>query len=270
VYYLRRAPGSHSYINGELWVSDVESGAAERLLPGLNLAHYSISLDGKEILFTTERGQSRPGIWIAGIDRTQPPLQLTFGGEYRAFFGRPGEIIYQGTEEPPRVMRMNEDGSGKQPVSDLAIMQLQSVSPGGRWAVVGVTPPGGHGDRNTMAVAVPLAGGTPVTLCDKCTFGYGMARFGAPFISWTRDERTVFVPVRYFGLGSGKTLAIATSPGSPPPAFTNGASNEEELERISGARLMKEESVYPAQTRARYVMARRSTKTNLFRIYVSR
>ena len=240
----------------------------ERLFPGLNLAHYSLSQDGKKVVFTTEQGQSRSGVWIAGLDRTQPPHQLTFGGEYRAFFGSPGEIIFLGTEKPPRVMRMKEDGSEQRPVSDIEVMQIQSVSPDGRWAVVGVTPPGGHGDRNTMTMAIPLAGGPPVTVCDNCTSGFGLVRSTSPIMAWTGDERTVFVPLRYFGLSSGKTLVIPTSAGSPPP-FVPGTSSEEELERIPGAHLINEDNVYPTQTRARYVMARRSAKTNLFRIYLS-
>ena len=150
---------------------------------------------------------------------TQPPHQLTSGGEYRAFFGRPGEIIYHGTEKSPHLMRMNEDGGDKRVLSDLVIMQLQSVSPKAQWAVVGVTQPGGHGERNTMAVAVPLGGGPPVTLCQTCTFGFGVARFSAPFVTWTDDEKTAFVPVRYFGLGSGKTLAIPTLPGFAASRF---------------------------------------------------
>jgi eukaryotic-like serine/threonine-protein kinase len=267
VYYLRRAGGSHSYANGELWVSDVEGGTAERLFPGLVLEHYSLSREGKKVVFTTEQGP-RSGVWIAALDRTQPPRQLTFGGEQRAFFGRDGEIIYQGTQKSPRVMRMHEDGSQQQPVSDLVIMQLQNVSPSGRWALVGVTPPGGHGDRNTMTVAVPLPGGSPVTLCDSCTFGFGIVRFGAPFMAWTADEKSVFVPLRYFGFGTGKTLVIPTSAGSSPPAFVNGPSSEEQLEHLLGAQIINEDNAYPGQSRARYVAVRRSTKANLFRIYL--
>ena len=107
-------------------------------------------------MFATEQGQARSGIWIGWLDRTQPPRQLTFAGEYRAFFGRPGQILYQGTQTLPRIMKINEDGSGEAAASDLDIMQLQSISPDGRWAVVGVTPPGGHGDRNAIVEAVPL------------------------------------------------------------------------------------------------------------------
>jgi hypothetical protein len=110
------------------------------------------------VVFATEQGQARSGIWVGWLDRTQAPRQLTFGGEYRAFFYRPGQILYQGAQTLAKIMSINEDGSGRVSLSDLDIMQLQSVSPDGRWALVGVTPPGGHGDRNAMAIAVPLAG----------------------------------------------------------------------------------------------------------------
>src|SRR5207253_1787240 len=97
--------------------------------------------------------------------------QLTSSGEYRAFFGHPGEVIYMSADKPAHVMRMNEDGSGRRAASDLAIRQLQSVSPSGRWAIVGATPPGDHGERATVAMAVPLGGGQPVSLwCDSCSF----------------------------------------------------------------------------------------------------
>ena len=268
VYYLRRMGGSRSIVNGELWVSDVETGAAERLFPGMTLTHYSISQDGKKIVFATEQAQTRPGIWIADLDRTQPPRQLTFDGEFRVFWGRPGEIIYLG--KPGRLMRMNEDGSEQKSVSDLAIMQLQNVSPQGRWALVGVTPPGSHGDKNTMAVVVPLGGGSSIPVCVNCTFGYGIVHFAAPFITWTGDEKTVCVSLRYFGLGTAKTLVIPTSPGTPPPAFVKEAPSDEELRRIPGARLINDETVYPGPTRERYVTARQSAKTNLFRIYLSK
>lgn len=267
VYYLRRAGGSRSFVYGELWVSDVASGAAERLFPGMTLTHYSISQDGKKVVFATAQGQATSGIWIADLDRTQPPRQLTFDGEFRAFFGRPGEIIYLGTGN--RLMRMKEDGSDQQAVSDLTIMQLQNVSPQGRWAVVGMTPTGSHGDKNTMAVAVPLGGGSPIPVCLNCTFGYGVVRFAAPFLSWSHDEKTAFVSLRYFGLSNSKTLAIPTSPGTSPPAFVKEAPNDEELRRIPGARFIDDANIYPGSTPDRYVTARQSTKTNLFRIYLS-
>jgi hypothetical protein len=79
----------------------------------------------------------------------------------------------------------------------------------------------------------------------------------------------VFVSLRYFGLGVAKTVAIPTSPGTPPPTFVKEAPSDEELRRIPGARFISDDNIYPGPTQDRYVTARHSTKTNLFRIYLS-
>jgi len=153
------------------------------------LTHFSISQDEKKVVFATEQGQTRSGIWVGWLDRTQAPRQLTFGGEYRAFFGKPGQIVYLGTQSSPKIMSINEDGGGQVALSDLDIMQLQSVSPDGRWAFVGVAQPASHGDRNVMSLAVPLEGGVPITVCDNCSFGFGITRSSAPLLSWSLDGK---------------------------------------------------------------------------------
>jgi serine/threonine protein kinase len=268
VYYLRRVTGSHSYFSGELWVSDVATGAAERLFAGLVLTHFSISPDGKRVVFATEQGQARSGIWIGWLDRTQAPRQLTLGGEYRAFFARQGQILYQGSQASPKIMSMNEDGSGQVAVSDLQIMQLQSVSPDGRWALVGVTPPGSHGDKNVMAIAVPLEGGAPITVCDMCSLGFGNARSSVPLLSWSLDGKSVYVSLRHFPFGSSKTAVIPVKSGAPPPTFTEGFGSEADFARIPGARLINQDEVSPGISPNYFVNKRRSAKANLFRIYL--
>jgi Tol biopolymer transport system component len=268
VYCLRRVSGSHSYFSGELWVSDAATGAAERLFAGLVLTHFSISRDGKKVVFATEQGQARSGIWVGWLDGTQAPRQLTFGGEYRAFFGRPGQLLYQGTQTSPKLMSINEDGTGQVAVSDLQIMQLQSVSPDGRWALVGVTPPGSHGDRNAMAVAVPLEGGAPITVCDNCSFGFGATRSSVPLLSWSPDGKWVYVSLRHFPFGSSKTAVIPVRSGDAPPTFTKGFGGEADFARIAGARLINQDEVSPGTTPNYFVNKRRSAKANLFRIYL--
>ena len=270
VYCLRRVAGSHSYFSGELWVSDVATGAAERLFAGLVLTDFSISQDGKKVVFATERGQARSGIWLAWLDRTQAPRQLTFAGESRAFFGRPGQILFQGAQTPAKIMRANEDGSGQVAASELDIMQLQSVSPDGRWALVGVTPPGGHGDRNTMAMVVPLEGGTPVTVCDNCSFGFGIARSSAPLLSWSVDGKWVYVSLRQFPFGSSKTAVIPIKSGAAPPTFTKDFGSEADFARIPGALLINQDNISSGMSPKYFVSTRRSAKANLFRIYLER
>jgi eukaryotic-like serine/threonine-protein kinase len=268
VYSLRRVSGSHSYFSGELWVSDVATGTGERLFPGLVLTHFSISQDGKKVVFATEQGQARSGIWVGWLDRTQAPRQLTFGGEYRVFFGRPGQILYQGTQTSPKIMSINEDGTGQLAVSDLHIMSLQSVSPDGRWALVGVSPPGGHGDRNSMSVSVPLEGGAPIPVCDSCSVGYGTARSSAPLLSWSLDGKWVYVSLRHFPFGSSKTAVIPIKTGAAPPTFIKGFVSEADFARIPGARLINQVDVSSGMSPNYYVSTRRSAKANLFRIYL--
>jgi serine/threonine protein kinase len=268
VFYLRRVTGSHSYFSGELWVSDLGTGSAERLFPGLVLTHFSISQDGKKVVFATEQGQARSGIWVGWLDRTQRPRQLTFGGEYRAFFGRPRQIIYQGTQTLPKIMKINEDGSGEAPASDLGIMQLQSISPDGRWALAGVTPTGGHGDRNAIVEGVPLEGGAPITVCDTCSFGFGATRFSVPLLSWSLDGKWVYVSLRPFPFGSSKTAAIPIKSGAAPPTFTKGFRTEADFALIPGAHLINQGNVSPGMSPNFFVTTRSSAKANLFRIYL--
>src|SRR6202051_184837 len=270
VYCLRRVSGSHSYFSGELWLSDVATGTAERLFPGLVLTHFSISQDGKKVVFATEQGQARSGIWVGWLDRTQAPRQLTFGGEYRAFFGRPGQILYQGAQTSPKIMSINEDGTGQLAVSDLHIMSLQSVSPDGRWALVGGTPPGGHGDRNSMSLGVPLEGGAPIPVCDSCSVAYGTARASAPLLSWSLDGKWVYLSLRHFPFGSSKTAVIPIKTGAAPPTFTKGFASEADFARIPGARLINQDDVSSGMSPNYYVSTRRSAKANLFRIYLER
>jgi eukaryotic-like serine/threonine-protein kinase len=268
VYYLRRVTNSHSYFSGELWVSDVLTRTAERLFPGLVLTHFSISQDGKKVVFATEQGQARSGIWVAWLDRTQPPRQLTFGGEYRAFFGRPGQILYQGAQAQPKIMAINEDGTGQLAASDLEIMSLQSVSPDGRWALVGVTPPSSHGDRNSMSVAVSLEGASPFPVCDSCSVAYGTARASPPLLSWTLDGKWVYVSLRHFPFGSLQTAVIPVMTGAAPPAFTKGFGSEVDFARLPGARLIDSGDVSSGMSPTYYVSTRHSAKANLFRIYL--
>ena len=269
VYYLQRTSKAHSYFSGELCVSDVATGAAERLFPGLVLSHFSISQDGKKVVFATEQGQTGSGIWIGWLDRTQAPRQLTFGGEYRAFFGRPGEILYQGNQVPAKIMRISEDGRGPEVVSDLPILQLQSVSPDAQWAVVGAAQSHGHGDRNTLSMAVPLEGGAPITVCGSCTLGFGAARSSAPLLSWSVDGKWVYISLLHFPFGSRKTAVIPIQPGTAPPDFTNGFASEEDFRRIPGARLINQADVPTGMSSNYFVSTHRSVKANLFRIYLT-
>jgi hypothetical protein len=165
-------------------------------------------------------------------------------------------------------MQINEDGSGEAVASDLGIMQLQSISPDGHWALVGVTPPGGHGDKNAIVAVVPLEGGAPIAICDICSYGFGVTRFSVPLLSWSLDGKWVYVSLRPFPFGSSKTAVIPIKSGAAPPTFTNGFRSEADFALIPGARLINQDNVSPGVSPNYFVTTRRSAKANLFRIYL--
>ena len=133
---------------------------------------------------------------------------------------------------------------------------------------MGGAPAGSHGDRNIVIMAVPLEGGTPVTVCDNCSFGFGVTRASAPPLSWSQDGKWLYVSLHPFPFASSKTVAIPTKPGTAPPAFTKGFASEADFARIPGAHLIGQDNISPGTSPNYFVNTRRSAKANLFRIYL--
>jgi hypothetical protein len=147
-------------------------------------------------------------------------------------------------------------------------MQLMSVSPGGDWAMVGVTRTGTRGMGATLTQAIPLKGGEPATICDECVLGFGSARMFASFATWSHDGKWIYLPLRYFESDSTKTLVLPVRPGDVPAGSVRGVTSEEALARLPGARLISERDVAPGSAPTHYAFARTSARTNLFRIYL--
>lgn len=270
LYYLRRVTGSRSFLSGELYVADVDAARSERLLPGLILSHYSLSRDGQKLVCVPEVGGEKAGLWLTDANANAPPRQITSSQAHRAFFGAPGEVIFEGGAATRRLMRISEDGGDERPAHAQPIMQLMSVSPRGDWAMVGVAKSGKHGDGATLMQAFPLNGREPVTICSECILGFGSARMFSAFATWSHDGKWIYIPLRYFQSDSPKTLVLPLRAGSVPAAAVRGLTNEEALARLPGARLINESDVAPGSDPGHYAFARASARTNLFRIYLSR
>jgi Tol biopolymer transport system component len=59
LYYLRRAPGSRSFLNGELYTVDFATGRAAPALPGIIMSHYSLSHDGATLVYYRRSVEAR-------------------------------------------------------------------------------------------------------------------------------------------------------------------------------------------------------------------
>jgi eukaryotic-like serine/threonine-protein kinase len=261
LFYLVLSPASRTWQSGELWRVDIASGVRIRLLPGVLTSHYSLSRDGKDIVFTALDARGVSGIWLAPVDRSSAPRQLTSSDEYRPFFGAQGDIIYLGSEGAAKYLfRMHYDGSDRQKIRSDPILYLSNVSPDGEWAIVSVP------DVSKAVLALPTRGGAAMLVCQPCSDGWTGTIQGAPPVSWTPDQKYLLLSQQFSGMGT-KTFAVALSRGRAFPELpTTGIRSERDVLGLPGVITIPEGNVFPGPSPAVYAFFRVSRQSNLYRI----
>lgn len=256
LYYLVRSNGLRSWNQGGLWVADLETGQRQRLLPDFEIIHYSISGDGRRIVFVSVDAQGRNPVWIGSLNPQTPPRQLSSMEAMVAFFGAPGEVILGGQHEP-YVYRVKEDGSEMQKVITTPLLPL-AVSPDGLW--IAVENPTAWG----ALTVYPSSGGPAVRMCDRCAPPWGVVPM--PFyIGWSPDSKTL-----YWNFSNAATYAIALPAGRMLPAIpAGGIQSKDGVAALPGARLMSEhESTVPGPEPSTYVFGKLSAQRNIYRVPV--
>jgi len=256
LYYLIRSNGLGSFNQGALWVTDVETGQRQRLLPDFELTHYSISGDGQRVVFVPVDEQGRASVWIASLNGQTPPRQLTTMDAGTAFFGARGEVIFGGLQDF-YVFRMKEDGSELQKAITTPLLPI-AVSPDGQW--VAVQDPTAWG----ALIVYPLGDGAPVRLCDLCAPPWGTEPM--PFyIGWSPDGKVV-----YWNFENA-TYAIPLQAGRMLPAIPSGGiKSKDGVAALPGARLISEQDrPVPGPNLSTYAFAKVSTQRNIYRVPVS-
>src|SRR3984893_17254313 len=142
LYFLMINRQSHL---SELLMKDLKSGKMDRLLPGYSMEHYSISHDGKQIAFTANdaAGYSsiwndaagHPSIWIAPMNRRSSPVRISSTKvEDSPHFLPDGDLVLRAVEGGSNFLyRMKADGSGRSKITAQRVLDLDTVSPDGRW-----------------------------------------------------------------------------------------------------------------------------------------
>jgi len=235
----------------ELYAVNIASGKAERLFPGVAVKDFDISRDDREVVYSTmEKGELQ--IWIAPLDRRSPPRLVTRLGD-QVSFGANGEIVFRLLDEHVNYMgRVNKDGSGRQRISAIAVIDKLGVSPDGEWVAAGVAEEGRDASRHV--VAIPVHGGAAQIVCDeRCN-----AR-------WSDDGRMFYLDITT-GAMRGKTVAIPVPAGRTLPDVPPGVTvRSDEWATAAGARVLDGAgSVQPGI--ARYVFTKTNVQRNLFRI----
>jgi len=253
LYYLVRRQASLTWLSGELWVADLDSGRSEPVLPGILIdTLFSVSPDGKRVAFVTTDAKGETHAWIAPLDRSSPPEQITPSTALLPDFVSGGRIYFGAREGDDLFLQSVElDGGPPRKISSELLPKMQlflGVSPHGEWKLLGIP-----------IVAQPIGGGSPVPICAFCSAG------------WGPEGKYFYVRFRDVGeQGGGKTIVLALAEGKDLPDLPLGGLKSAEDTRglkVVGEIDMKGMSIFaPGPDPSVYAYTRVTVQRNLYRI----
>ena len=234
---------------GELWATNVQTGAHRALLPGRHAIGYDVSRDGTRIAVAAldDRGVSH--VWLVRLDSAEPPRQLAEFEADEPRFDSSGNIFCRGTENGRKFIYRLREGRAPEKAIQQSVIFFATGSPRGDWLLARVQPDSGGGHFN---VAFPAAGGPPVRLCDQCE------------VDWTPNGK--YLIVRFGPQTPGRTFAVALEPGvTLPPWPANGANSGKDLSVLRNVREFAG-FIYPSEDLSTHVFARRNMQSNIYRV----
>ena len=255
LYYIVRSVGGLLAPMGGLWVADLDSGKRERLFPDFQMWHYSVSRDGKRVAFSAGPG-GRPGVWVAPLDGSSAPRQLTSKYSFNAFFGTDDEILYSTLEGA--VYRVRQDGSNARKAIPDPTLYLSDVSPDGKYIAVSV--PALAEETGSGAIAVyPLDGGAPIPVC-ICG---NRAPDAPPPASWSRDGKYFYISL----VGGQSVYSIPLRPGQVVPSLpSKGIHSAEEASKLPGVKLLPAQGEFPGPNPSIYAFPKFTSQRNVYRV----
>ena len=223
LYYLAYRQGvAGQSSGGELWLADVETGRRERLLPDTLVSDYDVSPDGAAVVFSTTDAENRSHLWLASLNFRFPPRQFVSAvNEDEPRWDSTDYIYFRAAEDSLNFLyRMRQDGSERKRLLADPILDLQTISPDGRVAIVTQGK-----DQTGRTLASPLGGGTPVIVCD----GYCETQ-------WTADGKS-FGVIMATTVGTETLLAPVSSATNLPSLPAAGIASSADMHSIRGAKV---------------------------------
>jgi len=249
--------------SAELRSLDLGSGKSDTLLPGVSVIDFDISSDEKLVAFSANDGPERKSsIWLASLDRDSPPRQIARDGD-QVSFGADGELIFRSLTENNALVRIRQDGTGRERIMSPPVLEKFGVSPDGQWALVFSPGAGGIPGTPGATLAVPTRGGATREICPG----------GDCRAAWSADGRFFYV-VNYIAnsrsasvLTRGKALAIPVPPGKSLPDLPAGGIDLTAPQvAIPGVRIIDHDVISPGPDPSTYVFTKTDLQRNLFRI----
>jgi serine/threonine protein kinase/Tol biopolymer transport system component len=238
---------------------DLASGKSDIVLSGQSVTAYVISRDEKDVAFTTMDAGGELQLWLAPLDRRTPPRLIARAVD-QVSFGAAGELIFRSPRENNALVRIKTDGTGRERIPTVSVLEKGEVSPDGEWVIIrapGTSAPGSDKDAVLATLAVPLHGGVPRKVCYTCS------------AAWSPDGRFFYVGSdrSAFATSAGKTLAIPVPAGkSLPDLPAAGISVADGAVGLPGTLTIEDGLILPGPDSSTYLFTRTDSQRNLFRI----
>ena len=228
------------------------------MLPGIAVVGFSLSPDGKRVIYDSRDENGKHRLWLASLDHRFTPRQIDSGaGQSWPVYAPSGRIYFRVTERDVAYLyRMSEDGAQREKILAEPITWLYSVSPDERFVVVGRIIK--EEDSPTAVEAVPLNGGPAVRICSAgCD------------IDWTRDGKALYFSLRSVkGRSQWRTYVIPLPHGAGLLRFpAKGVQSDADLPNRAALQVL-EEFISPGPNSSLYCFGKKSSHWNLYRIPV--
>ncbi len=250
LYFLK----SNGQMRGnELWIKELNSGKVEKVLPDYPILGYSVSRDGKELAFAMKDQSGHTNLWIAPTSRRSSPVRISSAAvEDSPFFLPNGELIFRAIEGGSNFLyRMKTDGTGRRKITPARIVDVNSVSPDGRWVVAGAQNSGEEAPRLIEAFAPD--GSATVRLCAAyCQ------------LIWDMSGKFVYLNFPAAPHGGSYVLPVMQDSGLPkiPLAETPRIEDFPNPKAVVALSWYVQSAVSPSV----YAYTRENTRRNLYRI----
>jgi hypothetical protein len=233
---------------------DLATGKSDTVLSGQSVSAYVISRDEKDVAFTTRDGGGASQIWLAPLDRRTPPRLIARDGDQMSF-GAAGELIFRSLKENNALVRIKTDGTGRERLPTISVVEKGDVSPDGEWVIV--RAPGAIKGAVQATLALPVRGGAPKIICYTCS------------ATWSTDGKFFYVGSNRSAspTSAGKTLAIPVPAGkSLPDLPAAGINVVDGAVGLPGAVIIEDGLIVPGPDPSTYLFTRADSQRNLFRI----
>ena len=249
LFYLLHKGASRAYKSGELWATDLDSGASEVVLSGVSMSEFHLAPEGDRVAFVAQDAQGISHAWIAPLDRRTPPKQLTAFVSREVTFGPQGDIYVlarAGGEEFLYGLGPGETIPRK--ISPQPIQNFIGFSPHGEWLLSG----------NYPVTARSPQGGPAIHICNFCGIGWG-------------PDGKFYLRFRDIGeMGGGKVVVLDLPPGKDlptlPPNGLNSIDDMKGLKAVAEIDTGGKVIFAPGPNPSIYAYTRATVQRNLFRI----